>query len=492
MFNKKNFSLTTVFTILAFLIIIVPQASGCKKREKTSSVKLQPVQATSEIKTPSGLFSLEETFIRIAEEVKPVVVNLGVIKKVSGVDDLQAFKDHSLSHFDDLFEGFFDNLQPKEYNQESLGSGVIVREDGYILTNDHVIKGAASIKVTLFNRKNFEGQVIGSDPKTDLALIKIKADNLPVAKLGNSDKAKIGSWAIAVGNPYGLEHTITVGVISAKGRVIGLADYEDFLQTDASINPGNSGGPLVNLKGEVIGINTAIYAQAQGIGFAIPINMANQVINSLIEHGKVSRAWLGVFIQDITPELAKLLGVASESGVLVSDVSKDSPAEKAGIKRKDIIKAIDNKEINSTKLLQREVLKKTIGSVIELSIIRDKKLMVVKVTLEELPEKPKAARSYQKNTYYWKGLTVQRLTEELSKHFGLEEEKGVIISQIKYGTPAHRAGLTEGDVIEKVNQKDIESLEDFIEVTKEIKEDQEVLLLVKRDSTTIFIGIGKK
>lgn len=485
----------TLSLVLAFFILTAAQNSCSKKeKEKQSAISSTLPEESQAIlnplkKSPSPLFSLEEAFIKVSEEVKPAVVNLSVMKKVSS--DFQMFQDKSYFPFDGFFEHFFDNIPPREYSQESLGSGVIIKKEGYILTNNHVIKGADSIKVTLLDGRSFEGKVIGTDPKTDLALLKVDVkNNLPVAKLATSDDARIGSWAIAIGNPYGLDHTITVGVVSAKGRSIGLATYEDFIQTDASINPGNSGGPLVNIKGEVIGINTAIVAQAQGIGFAIPINIAIKIIDSLIKHGKVTRAWLGLFIQDITPELAKLLEVSPKSGVLVSDIAKGSPAEEAGIKRKDIIKAIDNKKVTTMRELQQEVLERNVGEVVTLSIKRNKKLITIKVKLGELPDEPKVAQ--RKDTHYWRGITAQRLAKEITEHFNLKEEKGVIISDIKIGTPAYMAKLAEGDIIEEVKNRNIKDLEDFIEVTKEIKSNEEALLTIKRESTVIYIAIGKE
>ncbi|MDI6785610.1 MAG: Do family serine endopeptidase [bacterium] len=496
----KKIILVTLSLILAFFVITVIQNSFFKKEKgklpnKTSVLNLRKSPAILKVnnelpkETLSSLSSLEEAFSKISEETKPAVVNLSVMKKIDS--GFQMFRDKSYFPFDGFFEDFFDNIPSKKYNQESLGSGVIIKKEGYILTNDHVIKGADSIKVTLLDGRSFEGKVIGIDSKTDLALIKVDVkNNLPIAKIGDSDKAKIGSWVIAVGNPYGLEHTVTVGVISAKGRTIGLAEYEDFIQTDASINPGNSGGPLVNIKGEVIGINTAIVAQAQGIGFAIPINIAVKVIDSLIKHGKVTRAWLGIVIQDITPELSKLLGVSPKSGVLVSDLSKNSPAEKAGVQRKDIIKAINNKTVTSVRELQREVLKKNVEDVVTLSIMRNGKLMSIKIILKELPDEPKVAK--RPDIYYWRGITAQKLTQEIAKHFNIKEGRGIIISNVKIDTPAYKASLIEGDIIEEIEKNKIMTIEDFIKVTKKIKPEEEALLLIKRESTTMYIAIGKE
>ena len=292
----------------------------------------------------------------ISEAVKPAIVNISTEKTVK-------MRNAPFDHFfdDPFFRRFFGDRGgpfggPQEYKSKSLGSGVFVSKDGYILTNNHVVKDADEIKVLLYDKRELKGKIIGSDPKTDLAIIKIDSNHLPVLKLGDSDNLKVGSLVIAVGNPYGLSHTVTMGIVSAVGRAnVGIADYEDFIQTDAAINPGNSGGALVNTRGELVGINTAIFSTSggyQGIGFAIPSNMAKNVMNSLIKHGKVVRGWLGVTIQDLTPELSKHFDIKAEKGVLISDVVEDSPAEKAGLKRGDLIIKYDEREVKDTNNLR--------------------------------------------------------------------------------------------------------------------------------------------
>ena len=329
--------------------------------------------------------NIENAFVKVAEGVTPAVVNISTVGKERSPSHLfRPFGNDPF--FRDFFDRFFEGF-PKAKRQMSLGSGVIIDKGGYILTNNHVVKDADEITVKLANKKEYKSRVVGIDPKTDLAVIKVNADeDLPVAVLGDSDALKVGEWALAIGNPFGLDHTVTVGVISATGRSdVGIATYENFIQTDASINPGNSGGPLLNIKGEVIGINTAIIASGQGIGFAIPINMAKKVIDDLIKRGKVTRGWLGVGIQPLTPELAKSLGLSLEEGVLINRVMPKSPAEAAGLKEGDVITSVDGKKITDSRQLQRMVAELEVGRVIELGLLRDGKPLRVKLKVGELP-----------------------------------------------------------------------------------------------------------
>lgn len=329
--------------------------------------------------------NIENAFVRVAEGVTPAVVNISTVGK--GKSPRYSFRPFGNDpFFRDFFDRFFEGF-PRAERQMSLGSGVIIDKGGYILTNHHVIKDADEITVKLANKKEYKSRVVGVDPKTDLAVIKVNApEDLPVAILGDSDALKVGEWALAIGNPFGLDHTVTVGVISATGRSdVGIATYENFIQTDASINPGNSGGPLLNIQGEVIGINTAIIASGQGIGFAIPINMAKKVIGDLIKRGKVTRGWLGVGIQPLTPELAKSLGLSLEEGILVNRVMPKSPAEAAGLKEGDVITSVDGKKITDSRELQRMVAELEVGRMIELGLLRDGKPLSVKLKVGELP-----------------------------------------------------------------------------------------------------------
>jgi len=329
----------------------------------------------------------ENPFIRVAEMVTPAVVNISTVTTGKGRNPSEQF--HPFGNdpfFRDFFDRFFEGM-PRHRRQTSLGSGVIIDRSGLILTNNHVIKDADEITVKFANKQEAKGKVVGTDPKSDLAVIRVSTkEDLPVVALGDSDRLHVGEWAIAIGNPFGLDHTLTVGVISATGRSeVGIAAYENFIQTDASINPGNSGGPLLNIRGEVIGINTAIVASAQGIGFAIPVNMARKVMDDLVKKGRVTRGWLGVGIQPLTPELAKGFGVSVDEGILVNQVMPKSPAEAAGLKAGDLILSVDRKPVKDPRELQRIIADAEIGKRIELIILREKAKREVTVQVGEMP-----------------------------------------------------------------------------------------------------------
>jgi len=329
----------------------------------------------------------ENPFVRVAEMVTPAVVNISTVTTGKGRNPTEQFRPFGNDpFFRDFFDRFFEGM-PRQRRQTSLGSGVIIDKSGLILTNNHVIKDADEITVKFANKQEAKGKIVGTDPKTDLAVIRVSTkEDLPVVALGNSDALHVGEWAIAIGNPFGLDHTLTVGVISATGRSeVGIAAYENFIQTDASINPGNSGGPLLNIRGEVIGINTAIVASGQGIGFAIPVNMARKVMEDLVKKGKVTRGWLGVGIQSLTPELAKSFGVGVDGGILVNQVMPKSPAEAAGLKTGDLILIVDGKPVKDPRELQRIIGDTEIGKSIELTILRDKARQTVKVQVGEMP-----------------------------------------------------------------------------------------------------------
>jgi Do/DeqQ family serine protease len=328
----------------------------------------------------------ENPFVRVAEIASPAVVNISIVSTRTGRASGELFRPFGNDpFFREFFDRFFEGT-PRRRQQNSLGSGLIIDKSGLILTNNHVIKDAEEITVRFANKQEVKGKVVGTDGKTDLAVIRVPAkDDLPVAALGDSDTLRVGEWAIAIGNPFGFDHTLTVGVVSATGRSdVGIATYENFIQTDASINPGNSGGPLLNIRGEVIGVNTAIVASGQGIGFAIPINMARKVMEDLVKKGKVTRGWLGVGIQPLTPELAKSFGVTGD-GVLVNQVMPKSPAEAAGLKTGDLIVSIDNTAIKDPRQLQRIVGEAEIGKVLEVVILRDRQKQTLKVRIGEMP-----------------------------------------------------------------------------------------------------------
>jgi Do/DeqQ family serine protease len=329
----------------------------------------------------------ENPFVRVAELVTPSVVNISTVTTGKGRAPTELFRPFGNDpFFRDFFDRFFEGM-PRRRQQASLGSGVIIEKSGLILTNNHVVKDADEITVKFANKQEVKGKVVGTDAKTDLAVIRVSAkEDLPVATLGNSDTLQVGEWAIAIGNPFGLDHTLTVGVISATGRSeVGIAAYENFIQTDASINPGNSGGPLLNVRGEVIGINTAIVASGQGIGFAIPVNMARKVMEDLVKKGKVTRGWLGIGIQPLTPELAKSFGVSADEGILVNQIMPKSPAEAAGLKVGDLILSLDGKPIKDARQMQRLVAEAEIGKTIEVVVLRDKTKRALKVQVGEMP-----------------------------------------------------------------------------------------------------------
>lgn len=346
-----------------------------------------PQASPSAAPSRAGDARAENPFVRVAELVTPAVVNISTVSTGRGRSPSELFRPFGNEpFFRDFFDRFFEGM-PRQRRQVSLGSGVIIDKGGLILTNNHVIKDADEITVKFANKQEAKGKIVGTDPKTDLAVIRVSAkEELPVVTLGNSDTLHVGEWAIAIGNPFGLDHTLTVGVISATGRSeVGIAAYENFIQTDASINPGNSGGPLLNIRGEVIGINTAIVASGQGIGFAIPVNMARRVMADLVKKGKVTRGWLGVGIQPLTPELAKSFGLSADEGILVNQVMPKSPAEAAGLKTGDLILGVDGKPLKDPRELQRIIAETEIGQAIELTILRDKARRTVKVQVGEMP-----------------------------------------------------------------------------------------------------------
>ena len=445
----------------------------------------------------SALQTLQDAFVQVAQSVRPAVVNIATTQRPRPREGRRApqvppqFRDF---FGEDFFERFFGESPQRE--RSSLGSGVIVDKRGYILTNNHVIEQADEIEVRLSDKRKFTAKVVGKDPKTDLAVIKIDAPgDLPAAKLGDSTKIRIGEWAIAIGSPFGLDQTVTVGVISAVGRSdVGIATYEDFIQTDASINPGNSGGPLLNLSGEVIGINTAIVASGRGIGFAIPISMAKEIKDRLIAQGRVVRGWLGVGIQELTEELAAQFGVKPEDGVLVGNVMKDSPAERGGLKPGDIIQEFNGTKISNVHQLQQEVAQSPVGSQAQLKVMREKQPTMLTIVLGEQPTEVAAAEpgSAPAETADRFGLTVQDLTPELRNQLKLNNVDGVMVSSVDEAGPATRAGIRPGDIISEVDRQPVKSSRDFSRILGQMQRGQNLLLLVRRDGNSRFVVLPPK
>ncbi len=451
----------------------------------------------------SVLENFQTAFIKVAKDVHPSVVNISTVQKIKsrgngGGMHSNPFHKGPFNDFfgDDLLEDFFKNMPRRGFEQKSLGSGFIVDERGYILTNNHVIEKADEITVRLSDKTKFEGKVLGKDPKTDLAVIKIDPGDhkLVVARLGDSDNCQPGQWAIAIGNPFGLDRTVTVGVISAIGRAeVGITTYENFIQTDASINPGNSGGPLLNLNGEVVGINTAIVASGQGIGFAVPINMARQVMEQLIEHGRVVRGWMGIAIQQINEELGKQFGVKEGEGVLVGQVFKGDPAEKAGIQVGDVIVEFDGKPISSPSQLSRLAAATPPDKTIDIVVVRDQKRRVLKITLGEQKEDEKTALE-EKDTSSVYGMEVDDITPQAAKKFNLRRKQGegVVITHTNMDGPAAKAGLRPGDVLVEINRKKIKKLSDYNDLMDELKEGESLVVLRVRNQNSLYVVVEVK
>ena len=377
--------------------------------------------------------------------------------------------------------------------QRSGGSGVIVDREGYILTNNHVVEGADKVKVRLNDGREFTATVKGQDRRTDLAVLQINSKDLPAATLGDSDKLEVGEWAIAIGSPFGLEHTVTVGVISAKGRSgLGTGTYEDFIQTDASINPGNSGGPLCNIDGEVIGINAMIIQPGTGIGFAIPINMAKQILNDLIMSGKVVRPWLGISAQDLTPEMMEYFQVKEKEGVLVGQVHPGTGAEKAALASGDIIKSVDDKPVKNVNELVKEIQRKRVGQKIKLNLIRNGKEMTIEVTTTAMPDSPESQKERERETEEKLGARIQELTPSLASRYRISGIKyGVVVIGVEDGSLAEEMGLQEGDVILEVNRKKIESLKDYDRAMKDANVEKGILFHIHRKGSSFYLTFKK-
>ena len=383
--------------------------------------------------------------------------------------------------FEDFFDKFFGEDNQREFKQRSLGSGFILDKKGYIVTNHHVVENADEIQVILKDGQEYDAKVVGRDANTDLALIKIKAPNdLPVVTFGSSAKLKVGQWVVAIGSPFGLEHTVTAGIVSAKGRVIGSGPYDDFIQTDASINPGNSGGPLINMQGEVVGINTAIIAGGQGIGFAIPIDMAKGIIAQLREHGNVTRGWLGVVIKDIDDELADYFGISDRKGALVIDVVPDDPADKAGIEPKDIIVAVNGQPVDSSRDLTRMIADVGVGDVADIKVIRNGKPINFKVTIAKRDDAKVARRGREEPEKDELGVQVAEITPEIAQRFNIKETGQVIVVDVEAGSKGAKAGLRTGDMIKEVNHQNITSVDDYLNAIGKVKSGGTIQMFIRR------------
>ena len=447
----------------------------------------------------TGTFNAPESFSRLAEMASPAVVNIRIEKTIKprGPSTRQFHRNPwgRESPFNDFFERFFGEEGQREFKQPSVGSGFIIDKNGYVVTNNHVIEDADKIRVKLSDYHEFDAEVVGRDPNTDIALLKVKSDQeLPFIKLGDSKKLKVGQWVVAIGSPFGLERTVTAGIVSAKGRVIGSGPYDDFIQTDASINPGNSGGPLLNMDGEVVGINTAIIASASGIGFAIPINLAQGIIAQLKSEGEVTRGWLGVAIQDLTAEMADYYGLKDRKGVLVADVFKGDPADTAGIRAKDIILEVNGKKMETSRQLTGMIASLKVGETAKIEVFRDRKIKTFSIKLAKRDDTRLKARSapQERKEEDELGIRVADLTAEMAQQFNIEDMPGVIVAGVASDSKGAEAGIQMGDIIKEINHRVIESVDDYKTALKKIKDGESVNLFIwRRNAGFLVIKLEK-
>jgi serine protease Do len=449
---------------------------------------LQSAHGASAAASASATQGLPD-FISLAKRLGPSVVNVSTSQTAGLAQNRPGPGNDQMEQF---FERFFGAPAPRGPQRRSgQGSGFIIDANGTILTNYHVVDGADKISVTLSDGKNYDAKVIGKDQKSDIAVIKIEAArNLPAANLGDSDRLEVGEWVMAIGNPFGLDHTVTSGIVSAKGRNIGAGPYDNFIQTDASINPGNSGGPLINLRGEVVGINTAIFSQSGGnigIGFAIPANSVKELLPQLRDKGKVVRGFIGTSIQKVTPEIAESLNLKQARGALVSDLVKGGPAEQAGLKHGDIIVEFDRKEIKDSSDLPIQVARVPPGTAVQVKILRDGKETTLPLTVGEMKDSEIVAAT-QEGEF---GLTVQPVTAQLAENLGLERAEGLVITAVKRGSAAEQAGLRTGDVITEINRQPIKDLADYNRELKRSEKAKSLLLLVRRGQSSLFLALKR-
>lgn len=456
-----------ILTLFAFSLLVPSQAFAAK--------------GGSTVMVPAS-------FTELAEKARPGVVNIRTVKTMK--DGGRVFRHFYGKPFgrnpghplDEFFKSPQEDEPQRDFKQRSLGSGFIIDKEGYIVTNNHVIEDADQIKVKLYDDKEFDATLVGRDSKTDLALIKIEgAENLKPLEMGDSDALEVGTWVVAIGSPFGLEQTVTAGIVSAKGRIIGSGPYDDFIQTDASINPGNSGGPLLNLDGEVMGINTAIVASGQGIGFAIPVDLAKGIVAQLKDGGEVTRGWLGVAIQDLTTELAEYYGIAGRKGVLIAQVFKDDPADKAGLQANDVVTAIDGRAVSTGRELSQVIANTKVGKKAKITYMRDGKEQAVSVRLTKRDDDKRLAAKPVNDSQDELGLRVQAITPEIARQFGFDSaEDGVLVGRVKAGSKAYEGGVQTGDVIKEINRQAVTSITDYDKLIKKGLKSGGISLLIKR------------
>ena len=476
----------SVFLFFAACFLVVVSLSCAKVEEDDETSELLSDESAPELLSSSNSAGTFPSLSGLVEKQKHSVVNISTTSVVKQGPMFPDFGEGDV--FEEFFKRFFPNDQEREFRKKGLGSGFIVSKNGYIVTNNHVISRAEDIQVVLYDGSRYTAEIVGQDLKTDLAVLKIKPEKkLKPVVFGDSDGLRIGDWVMAIGNPFGLGYTVTVGIVSAKGRSLGLGAYDDFIQTDASLNPGNSGGPLFNLRGEVVGVNTAIAARGQGIGFSIPASMAKGVISQLMEKGKVVRGWLGVIIQPITQEIAESIGHEGTDGALISDISPGSPAEKAGLKRGDVVVEFDGEPIKEFTSLSKLVGMKAPGTSSKITVLRDGKRKEISVVLGNLPDEQTPVESRRDED-----IELSDITPDIAARFGVEDKAGVLVTNVSRGSSAWEAGFRPGDVILEVDKNPVANLGDYNKIISGLKPGKQYLFLVKKRKNTIYIGYAPK
>jgi serine protease Do len=482
------------FVVVVALAVVLGAALGAFTLTRAENGRLPPVAAPVQAPIlPVQMPLSSGTFAKVAEAVKPAVININTLNRGASPGAPGGGRTPFEEYFgEEFFRRFFGDA-PERIPQRSLGSGVIVDPTGVALTNAHVVDRATEMEVITVDGSKHKAKVVGLDKKTDLAVLKLddgKAQ-FPHVRLGDSDKIQVGDWVIAVGSPFGLQATVTAGIISAKARQIGQGPFDDFLQTDAAINPGNSGGPLVNMQGEVVGINTAIVAGGSGIGFAIPSNMARKIYTELVAKGRVARGWLGVSIQPLTPELAKSFGAKDAKGVLVSDVMADSPAAKAGLQSGDIVTEFEGKKLEAPGDLQRAVGLTVPGASAKVKVWREQGEKTLEVKIGEAPSDEREARggpTVPRPARAALGVEVRPITPEVARQLNLRSSEGVVVARVEDNSPAGEAGVQRGDVIREINGQRVRTIAEFERLTKDVKEGDRLRLLLQRGSLSLFVA----
>ncbi len=487
--SRKTFMMFLLACLIGFFIVSVVEVLRSSFVPSGPGPDVQQASAT----TPTDGSRPSVSFADLVERLKPTVVNISTTKTIrSGMRS--PFGGSPFDRYfggDDFFDRFFGDTPRREFKQRSLGSGFIISADGYIFTNNHVIERADKILVKLSDGREYKADVIGRDAKTDLALIKIKPGNsLPVVEIGDSEKLRVGEWVIAIGNPFGLEQTVTAGIVSAKGRVIGAGPYDNFIQTDASINPGNSGGPLFNMEGKVIGVNTAIVAQGQGIGFAIPISMAKNILPDLKSKGKVTRGWMGISVQEVTEDIAKNLKLGQRSGALISEVFKGDPADQAGLRPGDVILEVNGKNINDTHQLLILIASFHVGDKVNVKVSRDGQEKTFQVPVAERKDRPEVAMKSSKGKASF-GMNVEDITPQTARQLGIPVFKGVVVTDVEEGSPADEVGIQPRDIIQQVNKVNVGSLKEYQREIAKPAAKNSILLLIKRGKTTYYVALRR-